>query len=167
MYAQITWCMHRSCDVCIDQIMQGKYLWTMMSSMVIWSQCDVHVTSSMTEVYKGFPNRSQCSTPDDQLQWLHRTIISWLHDFQIQVIVRYARVLLEMCLAQGTKFVIYKESGDSLPTFQRFACGKPFGQEKFNLIWVNFNRGSSSLSPLWTIFIFSYFRTVATYIGEL
>ena len=27
--------MHRSCDVCIDQIMQQKYLWTMMSSMVI------------------------------------------------------------------------------------------------------------------------------------
>ena len=67
MYAQIMGCMHRSCDVCIDQIMQGKYLWTMISSMVIWSQCDVHVTSSMTEVYKGFP-KSQCSTPDDQLQ---------------------------------------------------------------------------------------------------
>ena len=37
-------------DVCIDQIMQQKYLWTMMPSMVTWSQCDVHVTSSMTSI---------------------------------------------------------------------------------------------------------------------
>ena len=50
-----------SCNVCIDHAMYAlimkymyrsdnatNYVWIMISSMVIWSQCDVHVTSSMT-----------------------------------------------------------------------------------------------------------------------